>query len=154
MVGRIYAYLGERVKPATRFVDLYCGAGTFALYFAKRGAEVVGVEENPNAVREARVNAGLNGVAAQTTFVIARVDATLRSQRGTLEALRAALVPEIWYLSCNPATLARDLAFLIAGGYRLGSVQPFDMFPQTGHIEALAVLHAPSAAGNGAALGD
>ena len=176
MVGRIYAYLGERVKPAPRFVDLYCGAGTFALYFAKRGAEVVGVEENPNAVREARVNAGLNGVAAQTTFVIGRVDATLRSQRGrqtlaqadvvfldpprkgsdqgTLEALRAALVPEIWYLSCNPATLARDLAFLIAGGYRLGSVQPFDMFPQTGHIEALAVLHAPSAAGNGAALGD
>jgi 23S rRNA (uracil1939-C5)-methyltransferase len=166
MVGNIFAYLAPLVDPSARIVDLYCGAGTFALYFAKRGARVTGVEENPNAVREARANAELNGVAAQTAFITGRVDAALRSgrgaaalagadvvfldpprkgtDRGTLEALTAAKPPQIWYLSCNPATLARDLAFLVAGGYRLGPVQPFDMFPQTGHIEALAVLYAPS----------
>jgi 23S rRNA (uracil1939-C5)-methyltransferase len=163
MVGHIFDYLAPRVTPGAQIVDLYCGAGTFALFFAKRGAQVVGIEENPNAVREARSNAELNGVAKQTAFLTGRVDATLRSPRGvralaeaavvfldpprkgtdqgTLEALRAARVPQIWYLSCNPATLARDLAFLVGGGYRLGPVQPFDMFPQTGHIEALAVLH-------------
>jgi 23S rRNA (uracil1939-C5)-methyltransferase len=169
MVGKIFAYLEPLVAGSARIVDLYCGAGTFALYFAKRGAHVVGIEENPNAVREAKANAELNAVAARTTFLTGRVDATLRSARGaqtlaaadvvfldpprkgtdhgTLQALVATRAPQIWYLSCNPATLARDLAFLTAGGYRLGAVQPFDMFPQTGHIEALAVLHAHPASG-------
>ncbi len=49
-------------------------------------------------------------------------------------------MPEVWYLSCDPSTLARDLALLVAAGYVLGAVQPFDMFPQTGHVEALALL--------------
>jgi 23S rRNA (uracil1939-C5)-methyltransferase len=169
MVGKIFTYLQPMVAADSRIVDLYCGAGTFALYFAKRGAYVLGVEENPNAVREARANAALNAVADRTEFLTGRVDAVLRSPPGvrglaaadvvfldpprkgtdqaTLDALAAARVPAIWYLSCNPATLARDLAFLTASGYRLGAVQPFDMFPQTGHIEALAVLHAPGEPG-------
>jgi 23S rRNA (uracil1939-C5)-methyltransferase len=163
MVGKIFAYLETHVPKVKRIIDLYCGAGTFALYFAKRGARVVGIEENPNAVREARANAELNGVEAQTAFLSGRVEATLRSKTGaealaaadvvfldpprkgsdeaTLGAIVRARVPHVWYLSCNPATLARDLAQLIAGGYRLDAVQPFDMFPQTGHIEALAALH-------------
>ena len=58
----------------------------------------------------------------------------------TLGAIAAARVPHVWYLSCDPATLARDLKFLAAKGYRLGSVQPFDMFPQTGHVETLVQL--------------
>ena len=163
MVGRIFAYLRPQVGSASKIIDLYCGAGTFALFFAKLGATVVGIEENPNAVREAKANAALNGVEAQTTFLSGRVEATLRSKTGaqalgsadavfldpprkgsdeaTLATLARARVPHVWYLSCNPATLARDLAQLVATGYRLASVQPFDMFPQTGHIEALAVLH-------------
>jgi 23S rRNA (uracil1939-C5)-methyltransferase len=163
MVGRIFAYMAPHLAGVRRIVDLYCGAGTFALFFAKRGVRVVGIEENPNAVREARANALLNGVEEMTAFLAGRVDAVLRSRRGaetlqaadvafldpprkgsdeaTLDALLRAKPPHVWYLSCNPATLARDLAHLIAGGYRLDAVQPFDMFPQTGHIEALATLH-------------
>ena len=163
MVGKIFAYLAHQVPHVGRIIDLYCGAGTFALFFAKHGARVVGIEENPNAVREAKANAELNGVGGRTAFVSGRVEATLRSKVGgealaaadvvfldpprkgsdeaTLAAVVKARVPHVWYLSCNPATLARDLAQLIAGGYRLGAVQPFDMFPQTGHIEALASLH-------------
>jgi 23S rRNA (uracil1939-C5)-methyltransferase len=168
MVGKIFAYLKPQAAAARRIVDLYCGAGTFALFFARGGAQVVGIEENPHAVREARLNAALNGVEERAVFLSGRVEATLRSQAGavaleaadvvfldpprkgsdeaTLDALVRARVPHVWYLSCNPATLARDLAQLVAGGYQLGTVQPFDMFPQTGHIEALAALHRADAA--------
>jgi 23S rRNA (uracil1939-C5)-methyltransferase len=165
MVGKIFAYLARHVNGKRRIIDLYCGAGTFSLFFAKHGARVVGIEENPHAVREARANAALNDVSEQTAFINGRVDETLRSKAGaqalgsadivfldpprkgsdevTLAALARIRVPHIWYLSCNPATLARDLAQLIAAGYVLSGVQPFDMFPQTGHIEALAALHRP-----------
>ena len=163
MVGKIFGYLAVQVPNVNRIIDLYCGAGTFALFFAKHGARVVGIEENPNAVREAKANAELNGLSEKTAFVSGRVEAMLRTKMGTgalaaadvvfldpprkgsdeatLAAVVKSRVAHVWYLSCNPATLARDLAQLIAGGYRLSAVQPFDMFPQTGHIEALASLH-------------
>jgi 23S rRNA (uracil1939-C5)-methyltransferase len=63
------------------------------------------------------------------------------SDEVTLGAIARAKAPYIWYLSCDPATLARDLKFLAANGYRLGMVQPFDMFPQTGHVETLVTLY-------------
>jgi 23S rRNA (uracil1939-C5)-methyltransferase len=68
------------------------------------------------------------------------------SDEATLGAIAEAKAPEIWYLSCDPATLARDLKFLGAKGYRLGTVQPFDMFPHTGHVETLVTLHRNAAA--------
>jgi 23S rRNA (uracil1939-C5)-methyltransferase len=161
MVRKIFGYLRERIALPKNILDLYCGAGTFTLFFAKGGATVVGVEENPHAIREARENAALNDVEQAATFLAGRVDTVLGagpgraaleaadivfldpprkgSDEATLALLAAARVPEIWYLSCNPATLARDLAQLVAAGYSVESVQPFDMFPQTGHIEALAV---------------
>jgi 23S rRNA (uracil1939-C5)-methyltransferase len=163
MVGRIFAYLAPHLARVGTILDLYSGAGTFALFFARAGAHVLGIEENPNAVREAGANARLNGLSERTEFLAGRVDTVLRTPLGverlraadlvfldpprkgsdeaTLEALAAARVKHVWYLSCNPATLARDLAYLLARGYSLASVQPFDMFPQTGHIEALAIVH-------------
>lgn len=163
MVGRIFRFLAPGVKPGRTIVDLYCGAGTFAIYFASRGARVVGVEENPAAVREARENASLNAVDDRVTFVEGRVEGTVANKQGkealaaaeivfldpprkgsdvaTLDAIASVPVPNVWYLSCNPATLARDLAYLAGRGYKLGVVQPFDMFPQTGHVETLATLH-------------
>jgi 23S rRNA (uracil1939-C5)-methyltransferase len=163
MVGRIFRFLAPGIAPGRKVVDLYCGAGTFAIFFAARGAEVVGVEENPAAVREARENATLNAVTDRVRFVEGRVEGTVAhaagkraleeaeivfldpprkgSDEATLDAIANANVPNLWYLSCNPATLARDLAYLAKRGYALGVVQPFDMFPQTGHVETLATLH-------------
>nr|MDQ6944638.1 23S rRNA (uracil(1939)-C(5))-methyltransferase RlmD [Candidatus Eremiobacteraeota bacterium] len=163
MVGRIFRFLAPGLMQDRTVVDLYCGAGTFAIFFASRGARVVGIEENPAAVREARENAALNGVESRVRFVEGRVEGAIvhkdgkkaledadivfldpprkGSDEATLDAIAAAGVADVWYLSCNPATLARDLAYLAKRGYALGVVQPFDMFPQTGHVETLATLH-------------
>ena len=163
MVGRIFRFLAPGIAPDRAIVDLYCGAGTFAIFFAARGARVVGVEENPAAVREARENAALNAVDERVHFVEGRVEGAVADPQGkkaladaqivfldpprkgsdeaTLDAIALAGVPNVWYLSCNPATLARDLAYLAKRGYALGVVQPFDMFPQTGHVETLATLY-------------
>lgn len=162
IVGRIFEFVKRGLTTAQRVVDLYCGAGTFALYFAKHGCDVFGVEENPGAVAEAVANAELNGLQERVRVRRGRVEDVLRDAEGrellrraqivfldpprkgsdeaTLAAVAAAAVPNIWYLSCDPATLARDLKFLTAKGYRFGVVQPFDMFPQTGHVETLVTL--------------
>jgi 23S rRNA (uracil1939-C5)-methyltransferase len=162
MVAAIFRQLSGLLGTGSRVVDLYCGAGTFAIFFAARGAHVVGIEENGAAVAEARRNAQLNGVDGRVRFVQGRVEgalgqgdgqAALRnaqivfldpprkgSDEATLAALADAEVPAIWYLSCNPATLARDLRYLAGRGYEPGLVQPFDMFPQTGHVETLVTL--------------
>ncbi len=163
MVGRIFRFMAPGLKTPRRIVDLYCGAGTFAIYFATRGAHVVGIEENEAAIREARANAALNGVEDSAKFLVGRVEGSLGSREGraavaaaeiifldpprkgsderTLDAIAEAHVPNVWYLSCNPATLARDLARLVGHGYVIGIVQPFDMFPQTGHVETLVTLY-------------
>ena len=162
MVGRIFEFLATQLGEHQRIVDLYCGAGTFSIFFALRGAQVVGIEENPSAIHEANANAVLNGVTERARFAAGRVEAVLARPQGrealrtadiafldpprkgsdehTLDALTAAGVPAIWYLSCNPSTLARDLAILRDAGYRLGLVQPFDLFPQTGHVETFVSL--------------
>jgi 23S rRNA (uracil1939-C5)-methyltransferase len=171
MVASIFRTLEPLIAGTPRIVDLYCGAGTFAIYFASRGASVVGIEENAAAVTEARGNARLNKVEERVRFVQGRVEGALANDEGrtalreaeivfldpprkgsdeaTLAAIADAHVPAIWYLSCNPATLARDLRYLAGRGYRIGLVQPFDMFPQTGHVETLVTLSTGSAPGPG-----
>jgi 23S rRNA (uracil1939-C5)-methyltransferase len=163
IVGRIFEFMRRGLTVPRRIVDLYCGAGTFALFFAKYGCDVFGIEENSSAVAEAEANAELNGLQELVRVRSGRVEDVLRSSEGrdvmrraqivfldpprkgsdeaTLGALAAAAVPNVWYLSCDPATLARDLKFLTAKGYRFGVVQPFDMFPQTGHVETLVTLY-------------
>jgi 23S rRNA (uracil1939-C5)-methyltransferase len=165
IVGRIFDFMRSHLARCANVVDLYCGAGTFSLYFAKAGHHVVGVEENAQAIAEARANAGLNALNGSVKFICARVEIAVRradvrgalrraqivfldpprkgSDEVTLEGIAESGVPNIWYLSCDPATLARDLKFLAAKGYRVGIVQPFDMFPQTGHIETLATMYRP-----------
>lgn len=167
IVGRIFEMMRPGLDTPRKIVDLYCGAGTFSLFFAKLGSDVLGVEENAQAIAEARENAALNQLEGSVKFVAGRVEELIRrgevrralegaqiafldpprkgSDEVTLEAVAQSGVPNIWYLSCDPATLARDLKFLSSKGYRLGVVQPFDMFPHTGHIETLVTLYRESA---------
>ena len=162
VLERIFAFMRPWLAQPGRVVDLYCGAGTFALYFARHGWEVYGIEESPRAVAEANANAHLNALADRARFETGRVEELTRaprvakilqesdavfldpprkgSEEAVLRAIADARVGKVWYLSCDAATLARDLKFLAAKGYRLDGVQPFDMFPQTGHVETLVRL--------------
>jgi len=137
-------------------LDLYCGVGLFTLPLARRFEKVVGVEANSVATRFARRNleqAGLTnarvvtatvagwvrGNAVTTDFVLLdppRAGAESVVIKGMLD-LRPA---RISYVSCDPATLARDLKKLIAGGYTIDSIAGFDLFPQTHHVETVVLL--------------
>jgi len=144
--------------PHKRVLDLYCGYGNFSLVLAKLGAEVLGVDAQNSAIRSAQRNALLNNIQT-CRFVKNRVPAAVKSllaagntfetvildppRQGAPEivALLPELSPEeIIYISCNPATLARDLASLIPAGYQLSRLVPIDMFPQTHHLESVAHL--------------
>lgn len=136
-------------------LDAYSGAGFFAHRLAPLFEEVVGIEENEHAVAQARRHAAANEryIAGDVGERIGEILSAHDMTRATvvldppatgitprvLELLIATTPSEILYVSCNPATLARDLAIL-GSRYRLTSVTPFDMFPQTAEIEVLAVL--------------
>ncbi len=159
MLERIAAVVLDELQGARRIVDLYCGVGTFAVLAGKRGIAATGVESHRGAVEEAAANAAMNGITS-AAFECASVLEAVSGERGRtlldgadavildpprrgcepaeLDALAAARVSRLLYLSCNPATLARDARRLVDAGYALRSVRPFDMFPFTGHVEALA----------------
>jgi 23S rRNA (uracil1939-C5)-methyltransferase len=154
LLGLVRAGLG--LAGGERVLDLYCGVGTFALPLARAAAEVVGVEEYAGAVEDARATAGANAIA-NAHFEVGRVEQVLARFEGPFdvvvldpprrgchpraiaELLRLAPA-RIVYVSCHPATLARDLKLLIDGGYRALAAQPVDLFPQTAHIESVVVL--------------
>jgi len=140
-------------------LDLYCGAGLFTLQLARRFSRVTGVEAHQGAVSFARRN--LSGASLSNanikcstvgeylrnrTEIISQVDLILldppRSgvEKGVIEAIVSIRPKRMTYVSCDPATLARDLKPLIAAGYALDSIAAFDMFPQTHHVETVARL--------------
>ena len=144
--------------------DLYCGIGTISLCLAGNAREVYGVEIIPDAVRDARDNAARNGITNAHFYTGAAEEIIPRGyfEEGVLcppadvvvvDPPRKGCAPEllttilqmaprrIVYVSCDPATLARDLKLLTADGtYRLVSVQPVDLFPQTTHVETIVLL--------------
>jgi 23S rRNA (uracil1939-C5)-methyltransferase len=153
-----YAALARAVAPRTgeRVVDAYCGVGGIGLTLARAAAvDLLGVEEHAAAVADATASAALNGVTG-ARFVAGDVAVRLREvDRADVVVLNpprkgcgpavlaevARLGPRVVaYLSCDPDTLARDLADLTARGYRVREVTPYDMLPHTPHVEALAVL--------------
>ncbi|MEM1246209.1 MAG: class I SAM-dependent RNA methyltransferase [Acidobacteriota bacterium] len=139
----------------SRAVDLYAGVGLFTLHLARRYDRVVGVESDRVAVRFARRNLRINGID-NVDYVGLRVESALETlsssidrvlvdppRSGLPKKLRAALLehkpPELTYVSCQPATLARDLRALCEI-YELDDLHYFDLFPQTGHLESVAQL--------------
>ena len=156
---------------ATRLVDTYSGSGLFALAAAARFQDVIGVEVSAGAVAAARHNAARNGLG-HVRFLqadSARIFAALSTEEAAAPAETAIIVDPprkgcddafltqllafapraIVYVSCNPESLARDLSRLLPAGYQATALQPFDMFPQTRHVECVAVLtrSVPPAAG-------
>ena len=140
--------------------DLYCGTGTISLFLARRAKSVIGVEIIPEAVRDAQKNAELNGIG-NARFLTGRAeDAAPEIYRSGKENADVVVVDpprkgcaaslletillmrpgKIVYVSCDPATLARDLKVLCAGGYELRRVRSCDMFPHTVHVETVCLL--------------
>ena len=140
-------------------IDAYCGIGTISLFLAQKAKHVFGVEIVPEAIEDARRNASLNGLD-NVEFAVGKAEEVITDwykqgnkadvlvvdppRKGCDEALLQTIIdmkPEkVVYVSCNPATLARDLRLLEDGGYQTMEVQPVDMFPQTTHVEAIVLL--------------
>lgn len=140
--------------------DAYCGIGTFALFLAKHAQKIIGVEVVPQAIADAKTSAALNGISninwiedtCETAFETLIQDPSNHPdvvildppRKGADERLLAVLTKiaprKIIYVSCNPDTLARDLAYLTQNGFALQTIQPIDMFPHTVHIETVSVL--------------
>jgi len=150
-----YAEVGENDVV----FDAYCGIGTITLFLARQAKAVYGVEIVSDAIRDARKNAELNGLdnvnfeVGKSEVVIPKwilegivpdvivVDPPRKGCDGVLlEAMIQAKPKKIVYVSCDSATLARDIKILSEGGYKLKVVQPVDMFPMTSHIECVALL--------------
>ena len=147
------------VQPGDRVLDLFCGLGNFTLPLGRLAAEVVGVEGDPGLVERARANAAANGMGhlrfhaadlatdlAGQPWMGAGFDRLLLdpARAGALEVLAQLPlegVRRIVYVSCNPASLARDAAHLVnERGWRLRSAGVMDMFPHTAHVESIAVF--------------
>src|SRR5690625_5046293 len=140
-------------------IDAYCGIGTISLFLAQQAKKVYGVEIVPEAVSDAKKNAELNRLD-NAEFVVGAAETIMPwwkaqglkpdvivvdpPRKGCDEKLLQAMInmePErIVYVSCNPATLARDLRILEDGGFETKEVQPVDMFPQTYHVETITLL--------------
>lgn len=148
-----------QLQGGERVIDAYCGIGTISLFLAQKAAHVSGVEIVPQAIEDAKRNAELNGFtntyfeAGPAEEVIPRwykegkgadVLVVDPPRKGCDEALLQTILTQkpkrVVYVSCNPATLARDLRVLEDGGYKTQEVQPVDMFPHTAHCEAVAWL--------------
>lgn len=140
-------------------IDAYCGIGTISLFLAQKAGKVYGVEIIPEAIEDAKRNAALNGIT-NVEFAVGEAETVIPNwyeegvqadvlvvdppRKGCDEKLLQTILDmkpkKVVYVSCNPATLARDLRILEDGGYKTSEVQPVDMFPQTTHCEAVAKI--------------
>lgn len=136
-------------------LDAYCGVGTLSLFFAKHVKKVIGVECIAEAIEDAKENSRLNAIE-NSDFVCANAEEYIKKLTAVdllllnpprqgcdpvfLQRIGRLLPRTVIYISCDPATLARDIAILYPFGYTIEKVQPFDMFPQTAHVECVVKL--------------
>lgn len=158
LAGKVLDRLAE--TNATTLIDGYAGVGGFGLFAAANGVEVTSIESHSESSADAQANAKRFGVAGKMKFINEPMEHYLASGFSSLEirnsslivdpprsglhpkalaAIAQASVERIFYISCGPATLARDLATLGAT-YEVGLIQPFDLFPQTSHVETFVEL--------------
>jgi 23S rRNA (uracil-5-)-methyltransferase RumA len=147
----------DAIPARATVLDLYAGAGLFALPLARRGNRVVAVEENRAAVADGEASRRLNRITeAQCRFVASQVERVLDADTEAivLDPPRAGCAPIVIdnvfapsgrpsravYVSCDPEALARDLRLIVRRGWTIDSIQPVDMFPHTPHIETVVVL--------------
>ncbi|MGE4169845.1 MAG: 23S rRNA (uracil(1939)-C(5))-methyltransferase RlmD [Candidatus Margulisiibacteriota bacterium] len=154
----LYATIANAVTitPNDVVFDLYCGTGTIGLFVADKAKHVYGIEENPAAILNAIENAKQNGIH-NVTFKTENVKnflkfTDLKPDVVIVDPPRDGLIPkalrrlvaaqpqQLVYVSCNPNTLVRDLPEILAGGYRVLSIQPVDMFPHSLHVEVVVGL--------------
>ncbi len=153
-----YAVSEAKASGARYLVDAYCGSGLFGISAAAEFQEVIGVELSESAVKKAAHNAEINGltnckfIAADAREIFARVPHDGGDTVVIIDPPRAGCSEEflqqlfafnprrVVYISCNPATQMRDLTLFTAAGYGLHNVQPFDLFPQTKHLECVMTL--------------
>lgn len=154
----IYRHLVKIAKESSVYeiLDLYCGIGISSLSLAKLRAHVTGIEANHRSIKMAIKNAQKNGLETSTKFIHATVENVLEKikipdfviinppreglQPQVILALKKRLPKKIVYISCMPSTLARDLFLLGKENYHIEECQPYDMFPQTTHIETVISL--------------
>jgi 23S rRNA (uracil1939-C5)-methyltransferase len=150
-------------QPNERIADLFCGLGNFTLPIARSGAQVLGIEGSDALVKRAQQNAASNGLQGNTEFMamnlfemteegfakLGHFDKLLIDppRDGAFELVKSLggdnAPKRIVYVSCNPATLARDAAELVQRGYVLKSAGVMNMFPHTSHVESIAVFERP-----------
>jgi 23S rRNA (uracil1939-C5)-methyltransferase len=148
-----------RLTGEETVIDAYCGIGTISLFLAQKAKKVYGVEIVPEAIEDAKRNAELNGIS-NVGFEVGEAEKVIPAwydqgikadvivvdppRKGCDETLLQTIIDmkpkRVVYVSCNPATLARDLRILEDGGYETKQVQPVDMFPHTTHCEAVAEI--------------
>lgn len=156
MAEKMVAYLLDRLRVTTSnlLLDIYCGVGLFSAFFAPKVKQVIGIEISPAACEDFAANlhefdnvelyeALAEDVLPQLNLHpdVAIVDPPRAGlDKKALDAILKLAPKTLAYISCDPSTLARDAARLIAGGYTLLEVTPFDLFPQTYHIESISIF--------------
>lgn len=147
------------ISEEDRVIDAYSGVGTIGIIASQYAKEVISVELNKDAVRDAKINASINKIdnirffcADATEFLLSaakeneKIDVVLMDPPragSTVEFMKSVctLAPEkVVYISCNPETLARDLVYFTKNGYKVKKIQPVDMFPHTNHVETVVLL--------------
>ncbi|GAA0328681.1 23S rRNA (uracil(1939)-C(5))-methyltransferase RlmD [Bacillus carboniphilus] len=158
LYGKALEYAG--LSGEETVIDAYCGIGTISLFLAQKAKKVYGVEIVPEAIEDAKANAELNSLQDKVEFAVGKAEEVIPEwydngvradvlvvdpprkgcDASLLETIIKMKPKKVVYVSCDPATLARDLRILEDGGYHTLEVQPVDMFPQTGHVECVSQL--------------